>query len=190
MADKEAPAEYEHEDWSREQFAFLADHGFVVDRVTPYSIKWRKGDRTIELSGGSLDLDFACGTGPSGWAFGLYEAVQVAAPEAWPSHGWQAWRPATAPKLIAELAALVEAHLGAFLDNGAELWQRATDLARDRAHAYTTEIVASPLRREADTAWKTQDWPTVIDRYERLQAMGVPLKQSEVKRLQYARKHS
>jgi hypothetical protein len=126
VADKEAPAESGLEDWSREQFAFLADHGFVVDRVTQHSIQWRKGDRTIELSrdwrDGSLDLDFARGTGPSvRRAFGLHEALQVAAPEAWPSHGWQAYRPATARKYIAELAALVRAHLGAFLDNGAEL---------------------------------------------------------------------
>jgi len=33
-----------------------------------------------------------------------------------------------------------------------------------------------------------QDWPTVIDRYEKLQALGAPLKESEVKRLRYARK--
>jgi hypothetical protein len=195
VADNEAPAESDLEDWGREQFAFLAGHGFVVDRVTQHAVEWRKGDRTIELSrdwrDGLLDLRFACGSGPSGRrAFGLYEALQVVAPEAWPGHGWQAWRQPTARKYIAELAALVNAHLGAFLSNGAELWRRAGDLARGQALAYWTESLAARLRRQADDARQARDWPAVIDRYEQLQAMGVPLKESEVKRLQYARKHS
>jgi hypothetical protein len=198
VADNGAPAESDLEDWSREQFAFLAGHGFGVDRVTQHAVQWRKGDRTIELSmdwrDGMLDLRFACGTGLSDRrVFGLYEALQVVAPEAWPPHGWQAWRESTARKYVAELAALVNAHLGAFLSNGsngAELWRRAGDLARGRALAYWTGSRAAQLRRQADDARQARDWPAVIDRYEQLQAMGVPLKESEVKRLQYARKHS
>jgi hypothetical protein len=183
-------------DWSREQFAFLADHGFVVNQVTQHSIQWRKGDRTIVLSrdwrDGYTYLDFAYGTGPSDYrmAFGLYEALQVAAPDAWPSHYWKGRRQSTARKNIAEIAALVSAHLGAFLSNGAELWHQAEDLTRARSRADTTEVVAYPIRRQADTAWQTQDWPAVIDRYEKLQAMGAVLKQSEIERLQYAREQS
>jgi hypothetical protein len=193
MTNGKAPGESGLENWSQDQFAFLADHGFAVDRVTQHTIQWRNGDRTIELSrdwrDGSLDLKFACGAEPSGRkTFGLQQALQLVAPEAWPSHGWQAPLEPTTRKYIAELAALVSAHLGAFLGNGAELWQRAADLARDQADTHTTEVVARPLLRQADTAWKTQDWPTVIDRYEKLQALGAPLKESEVKRLRYARK--
>jgi hypothetical protein len=114
----------------------------------------------------------------------------VAAPEAWPPHGWQAWRQPTARKYIAELAALVDAHLGALLSNGADLWHRAGDLACGRALAYWTESRAAQLRCQADDARRAGDWPAVIGRYEQLQAMGVPLKQSEAKRLEYARKHS
>jgi hypothetical protein len=196
VADSEAPAGSGLEDWSREKFAFLADHGFVADRVTQHSVRWGKGDRTIELSrdwrDGLLDLRFVCGSGPSDrQAFGLYEALQVAgAPEAWPAHGWQAWRQPVARKYIAELAALVSAHLGAFLSNGSELWQRAGDLARGEALAYWTGARAAQLRRQADDARQARDWPAVIDRYEQLQAMGVPLRPSEVRRLQYARKRS
>src|SRR5215813_9829240 len=115
VADSEAPGESGFEDWGRDEFAFLAGHGFVVDRVTRHTIQWRKSGRTIELSrdwrDGVLDLRFVCGTGPSDRrAFGLHEALQVVAPEAWPSHGWQAWRQPTTRKYIAELAALVRAH--------------------------------------------------------------------------------
>jgi hypothetical protein len=195
VADSQAPGESGFEDWGRDEFAFLAGHGFVVDRVTRHTIQWRKSGRTIELSrdwrDGQLDLRFVCGTGPSDRrAFGLHEALQVVATEAWPSHGWQAWRQPTTRKYIAELAALVRAHLAAFLSNGAELWHRAGDLARGQALAYGTGSRAAQLRRQADEARQAGDWPAVIDRYEQLQAMGVPLKESEVMRLQYARKHS
>jgi len=195
MTNEKASGESGLENWSQDQFAFLANHGFTVDHVTQHTIQWRNADRTIELSrdwrDGTLDLKFACGAEPSGRnTFGLQQALQLVAPEAWPPHGWQALPEPTTRKYIAELAALVSAHLGALLGNGAEFWQRAADLARDQAHTHTTEIAASPIRRQADTAWKTQDWPTVIDRYEKLRAMGAPLKESEVKRLQYAaRKH-
>jgi hypothetical protein len=67
--------------------------------------------------------------------------------------------------------------------------RRAGDLARDQALACWTGSRAAQLRRQADGARQARDWPAVIDRYEQLQAMGVPLKESEVKRLQYARKH-
>lgn len=193
MTDNEASGESGLQDWILDQFAFLADHGFAVDRVTQETMRWRNGDRTIELSrdwrDGTLDLEFACGAQPSGRrAFGLRQALQLVAPEAWPSHGWQAPLEATTRKYIAELAALVSTHLGAFLGNRTELWRRAADLARDQANAYTTELVASQLRRQADIAWNTQDWPTVINRYEKLHVTGTPLKESEVKRLLYARK--
>jgi len=51
-------------------------------------------------------------------------------------------------------------------------------------------LPARQARRQADAAWKTQGWPAVINCYEELEAMGVPFKQSEVKRLQYARRHA
>ncbi|HUB40569.1 MAG TPA: hypothetical protein VMA72_17115 [Streptosporangiaceae bacterium] len=191
----EASGESGVEGWIQGQFAFLADHGFAVDRVTQETIQWRNGDRTIELfrdwRDGTLDLNFACGAEPSGRrTFGLQQALQLVDPEAWPSHGWQAPLEATTRKYIAELAALVSAHLGAFLDNEPELWHLAADLTRDQASTYTTQLVDSQLRRQADTAWETRDWPAVISRYEKLHAMGTPLKGSEVKRLLYARKQS
>jgi hypothetical protein len=195
MTDDSADGESGLENWSQDQFAFLTDHGFVVDRVTQHTIQWRKGDRTIELSrdwrDGQVDLRFACGTGASGQkTFGLHHTLQVLAPEAWPAHHWQAWQQSTTRKYIAELAALVNAHLGAFLGNGTELWQQAGDLARDQALADVTEEVARQARRQADAAWKTRDWPAVIDCSEELEATGVPFKESEVKRLQYARRHA
>lgn len=193
MTDDPAAGESGAEDWSRDGFAFLAEHGFAVDRITQHTIQWRKGDRTIELSrdwrDGQLDLRFACGSGASGrTTFGLHHALQVLAPQAWPSHGWQAWQQSTAREYIAELAGLVNAHLGAFLGNGTELWQQAGDLARDQALEHVTDEVARRVRRQADAAWKARDWLTVIDRYAELEATGALLKESEVKRLQYARR--
>jgi len=190
----EAAAESDLEDWIRDRFAFLADHGFAVDRVTQYTFQWRNGDRTIELSrepDGQLDIGFARGAGPSDRkSFWLHQALQVVAPEAWPSYRWQAWHESTARKYIAELAALVNAHLDALLGNGAELWRQAEDLARDQARANMARLVAWQLRIQADIAWKSRNWPTVVDRYDELQATGTPLTGSEVKRLQYARRHS
>jgi hypothetical protein len=130
VAEDETAAGFDLECWIRGQFAFLADHGFVVDRVTQETIQWRKGNWTIQLSrdwrDGSLDLEFACETGPADRrVFNLHQVLQVVAPEAWPSHGWQAPRMSTARKYIAELAALVSDHLSALLGDGDELWQRA-----------------------------------------------------------------
>ena len=51
-------------------------------------------------------------------------------------------------------------------------------------------LVAWQLRIQADIAWNSRNWPTVVDRYDELQATGTPLTGSEVKRLQYARRHS
>jgi hypothetical protein len=90
------------EDWIRDRFAFLADHGFAVDRVT------------------QLDLSFARESGPSGRkSFWLHQALQVVAPEAWPSgrhssantpgSGWTSWR-----------AALSAAGAHAFVGEGAQ----------------------------------------------------------------------
>lgn len=195
MTDADAAGESGLGDWSRARFAFLADHGFAVARVTQHTIQWRKGDRTIELSrdwrDGQVDLRFACGTGASGrQTFGLHHALQLLAPGAWPSHGWQAWQQSTTCEYMAELAVLVNSHLGAFLDNAAELWRQAGDLARDQALARVTDQAARQSRRQADAAWKSRDWPAVIDRYEELQATGAPFKDSELKRLQYARRHT
>jgi hypothetical protein len=195
MTGDKAPDESGLENWSEDQFAFLAGYGFVVDHVTQDIIQWRKGDRTIVLSrdwrDGTVDLTFACGTESSDrQRFGLHQALQLVAPEAWPSHGWQGLAHSTTRKYIVELAALVHAHLGAFLDNGADLWRRAGDLARDQALAYWTAQGARQLRQQADAAWKARDWPRVINSYEELQATGVPLKESEVKRLHYARQHA
>lgn len=190
-----APDESGLENWSQDQFAFLVGHGFVVDRVTQDIIQWRKGDRTIVLSkdsrDGLVDLTFACGTeSPDRQRFGLHQALQLVAPEAWPSHGWQAPAQSTTRKYIAELAALVHAHLSAFLGNGADLWRQAGDLAHGQALAHWTEQGARQLRQRADAAWKARDWPSVISRYEQLQATGVPLKESDVKRLHYAHQHA
>jgi hypothetical protein len=195
VAEDEADAGFDLEGWIRDQFAFLADHGFVVDRVTQHTLQWRKGSRTIELSSdwrdGSLDLRFAGETGQSGRKmFNLREALQLVAPEAWPSHGWAAGRMSTAKKYVAELAALVSDHLGAFLGDGDELWQRAEDRARDRATAGGTGIQVDQLRRQANAARQVRDWPAVIRSYEELQAIGAPLTPSEIRRLQYARQHS
>jgi hypothetical protein len=195
MTGDKAPDESDLENWSHGQFAYLTDHGFVVDRVTQNTIQWRKGDRTIALSldwrDGLVDLTFACGTEPSDRkTFGLDQALQLVAPEAWPSHGWQASAESTTRKYIAELATLVHAHLSAFLGNEADLWHKAGDLASDQALTYWIEQGSRQLRQQADAAWKTRDWPNVIGRYEQLQASGAPLKESEVKRLQYARRHA
>jgi hypothetical protein len=195
MTDDEAAGESDLEDWIRDRFAFLADHGFAVDRVTQYTFQWRNGDRTIQLSrepDGQLDVRFAREAGPSDRkSFWLHQALQVAAaPEAWPSHRWRAWHESTARKYIAELAALVNAHLDALLGNGAELWQQAEDLARDQACANVARLVTRQLRIQADIAWHARNWPTVVDRYDELQATGTPLTGSEAKRLQYARRRS
>jgi hypothetical protein len=77
---------------------------------------------------GLLGLSFGCGIEPSNrTAFGLYQALQVVgALEAWPPHGWQAWRSLTTGRYIAELAAVVIAQLAGFLGDGAELPSRTT----------------------------------------------------------------
>lgn len=189
-----AAAEADLEDWIRDRFAFLADHGFAVDRVTQHTFRWRNGDRTIELSmepDGQLDVGFAREAGPSGRrSFWLRQALQVVAPQAWPSHRWQAWHESTARKLVAELAALLNAHLDALLADGAESWQRAEDLARDQGRANAARLAALQPRRQADIAWKARNWPAVVDRYAEVQATGTPLTGSEARRLRYARRHN
>lgn len=139
------------------QFGFMADLGYDVADVSTDSVSWRSGTRTILISrdwrDGFLDTHFREERGEHELGFGLRQALTAAGDlDAWPSHGWQAWRAETVENYITELATIVHGRLSDFLVGRPGLWAAADGLAADEAHKYWDDQRSRQWRGQGEAA--------------------------------------
>lgn len=169
----------------------MADLGYDVAEVSTDSVSWRSGPRTLLVSrdwrDGFLDTHFGEERDEHGLSFGLRQALTAGGSlDAWPSHGWQAWRAETVEKYITELATIVQGRLSDFLRGQPELWAAADKLAADEAHEYWDDHRSRQWRGQGEAARIAGDWPEVAKAYQRLRDAGFRLTDAEEARLHYA----
>lgn len=167
----------------------LCERGFVVENSSSGSVVFRS--EAVEVS---IVLE------PMSYAIGLYLAAR-GHPEGLVGLGdvvdadlglghtkqtfFQASTRAGMEIALEKMAGLVAEHCGGVLAGDKEEFRRILAAGRLRDEAYTARIVADPIRKEADEAWKRRDYGRVIALYGAIEA-GLTV--IETRRLVYARK--
>ena len=183
----------------RARFGFLLDAGYSEAWVEPTYVRFERGnDPFVEVFHGRASYELGVEFGRVVHVdddlveqkFHIADVVSLF----WPGEEFRA-PTATAPeqieRFVAELAGWAERAFERFEVDAAEVFDRLSEMVRRRSDEYLERIRAERLRSRADESWRRQDFASVINAYEEIDAdlETVQLRNSERKRLGYAREH-
>lgn len=183
---------------ARSWFGFLVDLGYEEIRAEPTYLRFERADSFVEVFHGRASYELGVGFGR--WMdvdgevveqkFHIGDVLPVLAPEATLTARTATSREQVA-RFIEELASLAKLVAERLERAGLEAFDRISEAVERQSDEYLDGGRAARLRARAEDAWHRKDFALVITAYEEIDSEldTVELRESEVKRLTYARKH-
>lgn len=184
-------------DAARARFGFLLDLGFKEAIAEPTYVRFERAEMFVEVFHGRASYELGVEFGR--WVrvegdvveqrFHLVDVLPVLVPGV----SFTA-RTATSNdqvvRFVEELAGAAKLAAEHLERRGADAFDRISEGVAARSDAYLDGLRAARLRKRADDAWQLKDFASVIDAYEEIDSelTTVELRESETKRLSYARR--
>ena len=183
---------------ARSRFRFLVDLAFEEVCAEPTFLRFERADSFVEVFHGrasyELGVEFGRWVDVGGEVveqkFHIGDVLPVVVPEATFTA-----RSATSREQVArfmeELASSAKLVAERLERAGLEAFDRFSEAVERQSDEYLDGVRAARLRARAEDGWHRKDFVSVIIAYEEIDSEldTVELRESEVKRLSYARKH-
>lgn len=167
----------------------LSAHGFKVERASSGLVVFASGSVEVSFSLEPMSYEIGFVLAARGHPEAAATLGDVLDAELGPGHGVQTFFQTSTPEgmqiAIEKMAGLVSEHCDALLAGEEEALRRVLAAARMRDEAYTARIVADPIRKEADEAWRVRDYNRVVALYGSIES---GLTGIEARRLAYSRR--
>lgn len=182
---------------ARARFGFLVDLGFEEVRAEPTYMRFERADWFVEVFHGRASYELGVEFGRQvelddeviEQKFHIVDVLPVLAPE-------QAFSARTATsqdqvdRFVEELALVAKVAAECLEQEGLAAFDRISEAVGHQSDEFLEGARASLLRARAEDAWHRKDFASVISAYEEIgsELDTVALRDSETKRLDYARK--
>ena len=170
----------------RDRFVYLSEQGFVAEEVLPTDVRFRKDDVeiTIYWDPRSFEIDLAIGKGPD--RYSMSEILRATDPEAAGKYrSWSAGTPDSLVSGVTALASLFARYGKPAMAGGESYFSELKRKQREWSRAYSAEVLAARVRREADEAFRGGSYREAASLYQQFEAALTP---SEKGRLEFALK--
>jgi hypothetical protein len=183
---------------ARRRFGFLLEQGFTEVSADSTYLRFERDGRFVEVFHGRASYELGVEFGR--WVrvdddvveqkFHLVDVLPVLAPSA-----RFVARTATSreqvTRFVEELAEAARAAAEHLERGGDDAFDQISEAVKRHSDEYLDGVRATRLRTRAEDAWRHKDFSSVVGAYEEIEAEldTVELRESEVKRLNYARDH-
>lgn len=184
-------------DAARSHFGFLKELGFTEKRAEPTYLRLEKGDAFVEVFHGRASFELGLEFGRRvrvddddvEQKFHLVDVVPVLAPDI-TFTARSATTKAQVARFVEELADTTKPVAERLEQGGGDAFDRISEAVAARSEEYLDGLRATRLRSRADDAWQRKDFASVVAAYEEVESelKTVDLRESEAKRLNYARR--
>lgn len=184
---------------TRARFRFLVDLGFEEVRAEPTYIRFERADSFVEVFHGrasyELGVEFGrqveLGDEVVEQKFHIVDVLPVLAPEEAAFRARTATSRDQVGRFVEELALVAKVAAERLEQEGLAAFDRVSEAVERQSDEFLEGTRASLLRARAEDAWHRKDFASVITAYEEIESEldTVALRDSETKRLDYARKH-
>lgn len=183
---------------ARARFEFLVDLGFAEVKAGATYLRFERADTFVEVFHGrasyELGVEFGrwvrADDGVVEQKFHIVDVLSVLAPDV--RFGA---RTATSREQVVgfvdELATSAKLAVHRLERAGVEAFDRISEAVERQSDEYLDGLSAARLRARAEDAWHRRDFASLISAYEEIESEldTVGLRESEAKRLSYARQH-
>lgn len=184
-------------DAARGHFGFLTDLGFSEKRAEPTYLRFEKGDTFVEVFHGRASFELGVEFGHRvrvddddlEQKFHIVDVAPVLAPEVRYT-ARTAMTKDQVDRFVDELAATTRPLAECIERDRREAFELISQAVAAQSEEYLDGLRAARLRSRAEEAWRRKDFASVVIAYEEVESEleTVDLRESEAKRLKYARR--
>jgi hypothetical protein len=168
----------------RDRFVYLSEQGFVAEEILPTDLRFRRDDVeiTIYWDPRSFEIDLAIGKGPE--RYSMSEILRATDPDAAEKYrSWSAGTPDSLVSGVTALANLFALYGKSAIAGGESYFSELKRKRREWSIAYSAEVMAAGVRREADEAFRSGSYREAAALYRQFEAALTP---SEKGKLEFA----